>query len=232
MKSAYDSSWLPVNAPARSRLENLPMELLWTIVDELDDVTKLCLRSTCSTLRRATNVDFAKLSVCSKWLALCRFEMDYYAVMDAYPRRVACAFCKMTVDQKCFNPKNTIRGKGCEVLDLMGNTPTERFCILHAERLFRLGEVFRKRQTDKPRKWTKKSQLTCMHCGTDVAADDQRPAGCDGCGCDVCPRALQPRYEFSGHVSFPYLVIFSLRHEHYKKFSIEGPGKLLAWPGV
>lgn len=195
-------------------------------------MSKICLRSTSLTLRRAIHVDFAKLSVCSKWLALCRFEMDYYALMDAYPRRVACAFCKVKVDQKCVNPKGTLKGqfkgKGCEVLNLIGNKPAERFGLLHAGQLFRLGEVFRNRQKGKPRQWTKKKELTCMHCGTDVPAGDQRPAGCNGYGCDVCPRAIQPRYELSGRVRFPYYVRFSLRPQHNGKFSIQTLGKVLA----
>lgn len=190
------------------RLEDFPKELLWRIVDELDDVSKVCLKSTSYYFRCSIKVDIAKLSVCSKWLLMCRFETDYYTHMKAYPPRVACAFCKMKVDQECIDPKrytNTVRSSGSQVLKPMSKKPVERFCVLHAAKHFRLGDVVQDRQEGNPPRWTKKTQLTCLHCGGDVEAGDGRSVGCNACRCDVCPRAKQPRFELSGCLSHPHV---------------------------
>jgi hypothetical protein len=136
--------------------------------------------------------------------------------MKTYPRRVACAFCKMKVDQECFDPKKTlnrIRNKGCRVLELMSKKSVERFCVLHAAKLFRVHEVDSHELRDKSFKWIEKNQLTCMHCGEDVKASDSRSVGCNACECNVCPRTNQPRYDISGDIdesNVLYILGFSL----------------------
>jgi hypothetical protein len=193
-----------------TKLENLPNDILWEITNKLDDVSKICLRNTSTYFRSAIHVDFAKLSLCSKWLLTCRFETDYYAQLKFYPSRVACAFCKMKVHQECVRPttvSNSIKGRGFEALELMHREPVARFCVLHARVLFRLGDVSLSREEVNPAKWTKKTQLTCMHCGADVGDADQRLTGCNRCECDVCPRVIQPRYEISGDVKKRLIVV-------------------------
>lgn len=188
-------------------LQDLPRDILCRILKELDEVSKVCLKSTSYHFRCAIKVDAAKLSVCSRWLLLCRFETDYFALMKAYPPRVACALCKVKVRQECIEPqgfRNQLKSIGFERLELMKKTPHERFCVLHASRLFRYSDFFEDRLEHNPPTWIKKSQLTCMHCGRDTTADDQRSVGCDGCQCDVCPRAIQPRYGLSGHLTYKY----------------------------
>lgn len=183
------------------RLEDFPPEILHKIVDELDDVSKACLKSTSYYFRCTINIDVAKLSVCSKWLLLCRFETDYYALMKAYPPRVACALCKMKVRQECIHAQSLrsfARSNGSDALRLMQKKPVERFCVLHVPQLLQRGDIAQHQQN--PR-WTKESQLTCLHCGRDVAANDCKSVGCDACQCDVCPRAIQPRFVASGYLA-------------------------------
>ncbi len=209
----YGSTMRLEKASSNKKLENLPNDILWEIANKLDDVSKICLRNTSTYFRSAIDVDFAKLSLCSKWLLTCRFETDYFALLRSYPRRVACAFCKMKVDQECFSPTtlpNCIRSRGSAALKLMYRRPVARFCILHAKLLFRLGDVSLNREGVDPAKWIKKHQLTCMHCGADVGDADQRLTGCDDCECDVCPRVNLPRYEISGDVKKRLIVVRDL----------------------
>lgn len=197
------------------KLETFPTELLWQIVDELDDVSKMCLRSTNSYLRNTINVDHIKLSRCSKWLLSCRFETDYFALMQAYPRRMVCAYCKLKIDHERFNPENLVeflRSDGAYALRLLLNKPVERLCIFHVQQLFRATEIHDflspwtycpienyRALPSKPSRRIKSSQLTCLHCCEDVEKDDMRPVGCAECKCDVCPRARQPRFNISSY---------------------------------
>lgn len=177
------------------------------ILDRLDDVSKVCLKNASCYFRNAVTIDVAKLSLCSRWMLLCRFETDYYALMKAYPPRVACALCKVKLRQECIQPKNSrnIRASsGTGFLEPMQKEPSARLCVLHTSSLFRLSGVNDPMKND-PAIFTKKSQLRCMHCGMDITPNDRRSTGCDDCQCSVCPRAIQPIYALSGyHASGEY----------------------------
>ena len=171
------------------------------ILDELDDVSKVCLKSTSCYFRSAIKIDIVKLSVCSRWMLLCRFETDYYALMQAYPPRVACALCKVKVRQECIQPKkyrNIHASSGAGALEPMLKEPIARCCVLHAPYLFRLSGTNDPYKND-PAIFTKKSELKCMHCDRNTTHNDGRSVGCDVCQCSVCPRAIQPVYELSGY---------------------------------
>lgn len=134
-------------------------------------------------------------------MLLCRFETDYYALMKAYPPRVACALCKVKVRQECIQPKkyrNIHASSGVGALEPMLKEPIARCCVLHAPYQFRLSGINDPSKND-PAIFTKKSELKCMHCGMKTTHNDGRSVGCDVCQCSVCPRAIQPIYELSGY---------------------------------
>ena len=192
----------------------MPWEILCKIVDELDDVSKVCLKSTSYHFHCAIKVDVTKLSVCIRWMLLCRFETDYHALMKSYPPRVACALCKVKVRQECIEPKkhrNIRRSCGIGTIAPMRKEPVGRVCVLHAPPLFRRDTSFQDPRENNPPIFTKKSQLMCMHCGRDVEAHDRRSVGCDTCRCSVCPRVIQPIYELSGYPS-------RRRYHYYPRF--------------
>ena len=86
-----------IENPHTSILERLPLELLLTITDHLDDTSKTCLKYTscgfCSIIRS----DIATMDRCTRWLIMTRLEED--AMLDAQQwkknvQTMACALCK------------------------------------------------------------------------------------------------------------------------------------------
>ena len=75
-----------------SILQRLPIKLLLLILNNLDDVSKICLKCTSRYMYSVISVDIKKLSKCSEWLVMTRFEEDLPP--SAKPRRSVCAFSK------------------------------------------------------------------------------------------------------------------------------------------
>lgn len=194
----------PVKKPSNGVLGNLPAEILYMIVDELDDVSAVCLKITSSYFYTSINTDDMKFSLCKKWLIMCRLEID---VPDR-PNLLACAFCKAKVWKGCFTPENGYHyDYGLDNLNLLSRNPAERYCLLHISNTLR---DRRNSQKDYERnRWVKTQQMTCLHCGADIEPSDSRSEGCNGCMCEICPRALQPRYTRYGSLSTPTLEVFS-----------------------
>ena len=78
---------------AISILQRFPVELLFSVLDHLDDTSIVCLqyasRYFCNTIR----IDTAGLSKCTKWLIMTRFELDNVPYTPKV-KKVACALCK------------------------------------------------------------------------------------------------------------------------------------------
>lgn len=194
----------PVTAKVSSDgvLGSLPAEVLYMIVDKLDDVSAVCLKTTSSYFHNSIKTDDMRFSLCTRWLIRCQLEMD----MQVYPKLVDCALCKAKVSKNCFLPKSP------GSLDLMRRNPVERCCLLHVSNTFRDC-----RDPERPFqriRWVETKQITCLHCGADVDPSDTRASGCIRCTCEVCPRASLPRYERYGPLkrwSMPLEVIRFLR---------------------
>lgn len=210
----------PVKNSSNGVLGNLPAEILYMIVDELDDVSAVCLKITSSYFYTSINTDDMKFSLCKKWLIMCRLEIDV-PVRDR-PSLLACAFCKAKVWRGCFTPET---GNdfylGLDNLRLWSLKPAERYCLLHISNTLRDC-----RNSQKPyarKRWVKTQQMTCLHCGADIEPSDSRTEGCNGCMCEICPRAMQPRYTRYGSLTSISLVVFSfnkLRDNSYLKPTI------------
>lgn len=85
-----------IENPHNSILERLPVELLLTITDHLDDTSKTCLKYTSRGFRSTVPSDVANMDRCTRWLIMTRLEED--AMLNAQQwknvQTMACALCK------------------------------------------------------------------------------------------------------------------------------------------
>lgn len=125
------------------------------ILDHMNDISKICLKSTNSRLQETISVDYNELSRCSKWVIMCRFEED----MVEYPAIVACALCKVKRAQKDFLYNIEF---GSQHLDLMSPKPIERYCSRHVGKSLCWPLEYRKCS----RAWVRSLELICLHCGS------------------------------------------------------------------
>lgn len=194
----YTSSLFPL-VPSRTGfrvssdglLGSVSAEILGMIVANLDVVSAVCLKSSSTYFHNSIKVNTSRFSRCTQWLIMCRLEKD----MTVYPDLVACAFCKAKVFKGCFLPNGFYTlPRGVGFSDPMKRDPAERFCALHPEIYCKYKDPW------KPgvRRWNKVRQNTCLHCGSEVASGDTRLTGCVRCQCEVCPRAVLPRYVRQG----------------------------------
>ena len=125
--------------------------------------------------------------------------------MKSYPPRVTFAFCKTKIHQKCFDlgGSNESGDMGCHALKLIWKkTCGAVLRSVHTPDCFFVSVKTRAitpKQIDGAH-GPKKSQLTCVNCGKDADVSDQRSTGCGTCGCDICPRPIQPKYEVSRYL--------------------------------
>lgn len=76
---------------ALTRLESLPREILGLIAEALDNVSKICLATTRTTMLKMLALNTSALSTCERWLLMCRFEKD--CAVRNYTT-YWCCFCK------------------------------------------------------------------------------------------------------------------------------------------
>lgn len=202
-----------------SSLGSLPMELFQMVLDQLDNVSLVCLQNTNSRFRAVIPPIQAKnLSRCQKWLIMCHFETD----MQEYPPLVACAFCKVKRPQKDFGlnhkkgrraglPKTNTFGN-IELLNMMGSKPSNRYCYRHLTSSLGWPPAF---QNANRIKWVRTMEPTCLHCGSKPASCGQSavtffggPARRSYCNrpCDVCPTVYLPFFSRHGPIKVPWFM--------------------------
>ncbi len=87
---------------------------------------KMCLRNTSTYFRRAINVNFVKLSICSKWLQVCRFENGLLRSHEGiFPSRDMWLL-QDEGRSRIFRSQENFE---CRTLKLLSKKPVERFCI-------------------------------------------------------------------------------------------------------
>ena len=191
------------------RLWNIPPEILLLIVSRLDLVSAACLRNTNAYFHASINDESEMFTNCVKALMIARLETD---MMNNLPKKVICMLCKVKLSQECFRPttlKHIIISHGVVYLRLMDCKPEERYCANHVVDTIgdypvsgHEGDEYLSKES--PRRWVRRRQLTCLHCGSEIRRDDNMGSadrwktGCDRCACDICPRAYLPRYERFG----------------------------------
>lgn len=180
-----------------SALERLPCEILLSIHDVLDDVSATCLKYTSSDMRSKLNRDPTLFSRCTKWLIMCRFELDILPDL-VYGRsrdnKLTCAFCKA----KRTRAQIEGRKSGCSGVSFpicdpyrVHLHPEIRSCAKHP--LF-ITWVQSPPLEPEASRWVVTPRITCMHCTARVQSSDTRSTGCNHCKCDVCPRDTIPHF--------------------------------------
>lgn len=220
-KIAPNSREKPIACP----LTALPPEIMLHILNHLDVVSLVCIRSANRAYHHfVPAVGRRNLSRCEEWLITCRFEKD----MKTYPARVACALCKTKHDQSdfAFHGKN-----GIKHVHMMASDPVERYCYRHLTFSMCYPPAFR---YTKESRWVRSREWTCLHCGGKPSCCGQvghsflRPPVCsaDAEGercCSICPSAYLSTYIRLG----PIKGIPSDRHDsHLLKSSLVRRSKM------
>ena len=191
------------------KLQNIPIDVLYLIRAELDEVSAVCLKNTNQYFYSAVAITQPRQrSRCTRWLIACRFETDLGVPRNKY----TCAFCKTWVPEKYFTRmsfKQVVSDLPyCLDAHSIRSEPVARYCSYHPPLTAWLPyqspvEVPSSRQTGKIR-WMEVRQLRCMHCTNAIDEEtDFRDTGCKSCLCDVCPRVLSPAYIRYGPPSNP-----------------------------
>ena len=179
------------------KLETIPLEILFLIVDRLDIVSAACLRTTNFHFHESIPNQSHLFTRCAQTLMSARLETD----MAQLPRKVVCMFCKWKHDKECFSPttfRHSLIGRGAQCLRLLERKPEERFCIDHVQFILSRYPVPGHTKEEPRRRWVQRLQLTCMHCTRAVSPRDTRLTGCVSCRCNTCSRAHLPRFERFG----------------------------------
>ena len=182
------------------RLQNIPIEILSLMVDEIDEVSALCLNNTNRYFRRNVAVTpVGQRSPCVRWLLMCHYETDPHMRRKKY----ACAFCKKAVPEKCFTKLSFKQVASdlpyCLDRSSIASEPTARFCSYHppltAWMIYHSTEHEKFTHKSSDMKWVETKHLRCMHCANAIDEKvDLRETGCENCCCDICPRRLSPAY--------------------------------------
>ena len=99
--------------PHNSFLERLPMELLLTVTEHLDNTSKACLKYTSRGFRSIIRIDVANMDRCTKWLIMIRLEEDAMLNTRQWKKvqTMACAICKTKKEIIDFAGQAYIRGR-------------------------------------------------------------------------------------------------------------------------
>ena len=108
--------------PLPSTLQKLPVELLLLIVGYLDDTSKICLKYTSHYFRTTIFADTRRMSRCTRWLIMTRFEEDMFKLPST--NRVACACCKKARKLEDFDGGSKERVK--KIIGKPGYVPLQR----------------------------------------------------------------------------------------------------------
>lgn len=228
--------------PVFNSLESLPMELLQIVLDQLDDVSLVCLQNTNSRFRAIIpSIQPKNLSQCQKWMIMCRFETD----MQEYPALVACAFCKVKRPQEDFglihkHGRRAGRAKtntycGIELLNMMNSKPIKRYCYRHLSSCLGWPPAFQKAGQIK---WVRTLEPTCLHCGSKPTSCGQSaikfyggPATRSCCDrpCDICPTAYLPTFSRHGRIHLPWFTTDKGGFLWCFGLTAEGDRKMVEW---
>ena len=154
-----------------SKLENLPNEVLKSIVEYLPPISRKAFSMTCHEFYRSFSTDYDSLDRCAKYAVLCYMITDGVIKED---KMYACALCKLTHSKTKFYPEWNKGASGELGRGMLGRPPAERFCELHYPSLVTAAN------DPLHNRWTMKEQTMCMHCG--YLRHDPR---CQ-CTCEVC----------------------------------------------
>ena len=231
-------------APAERHLSGiagLPVEILLSIADHLDDASAICLSATsyhlcevlCSLIR---GIRERERSRCAKWFIMAQLERGLLVDPKGSEANIklTCVLCKVKLATTCFeryHPPTTnpnFMESGFENLHMLSRAPFARFCEHHAMRTV-LGRESSdpRRNADQTIRWECCRRRMCLHCGT--VPNDGSPPSC-ACICPVCPKdELVPtfvRYGLAraGEKASDDLRVFFLRFER----GAAGGGPLLA----
>lgn len=202
-----------------SPLESLTMELLQPILDQLDNVSLICLKNTSAGFRALVPpVEEKSLSRCQKWLIMCRFEDD---MLDC-PPMVACAFCKVKRPQKDFGRKCIGRmcwtailkksQEGMEFLKMMNVQPIAQYCYRHLTSCLGWPPAH---QEANHVQWVHTLEPTCLHCGSKPASCGQSalkfwngPETRSHCSqpCEFCPTLHLSTFSRHGPIKLRFIT--------------------------
>ena len=233
MHKRTEKSWTPLNTTASQAyppggcllLDKVPLDILLLVVDNLDIVSTICLRSTCRRYHRSIPLNYSGINRCMRWWAYCLLEHDRkdttnwitcalckkkrhkryfgkgqdWALIDSHEKATKWSLC--ILDQFPWLHRYGIRylhGQSKE--GTAGYRATARVCCDHVLDRFETDPIVDQilpfiEMSNRP-SWMWFPVFRCMHCGS--CASRTGTGSCYRCLCDVCPTAPCGQYYRQG----------------------------------
>ena len=206
-------------------LDKVPLDILLLVVENLDIVSTICLRSTSRRFHYSIPLDYSRINRCTRWWTNCILELDRKDTTDW----IICVLCKKRRHKRYFG-----EGKDWALIDshekatkwslrildqfpwlhrygirylqvrskkgTTGYRATVRMCCDHVLDRFETDPLVDQllpfiQMSNKP-SWMWFPVLRCMHCGNCASRAEIGP--CHRCLCNVCPTALSTHYYRQG----------------------------------
>ena len=215
-------------------LNKLPMDIILLVADQLDMVSKMCLRSTSTQFRHSIPLDYSLINRCMRWRIFCYFEQDRKGATDW----ITCALCKKRRHKRYFgagqdwavidSPEKVgqwalraldripwLHRYGTRYLHGESNEGTTyiratvRACCAHLPDKFDgdpvIEELIPYVKLSTAPSWIWFEVRRCMHCGKCASRTETRR--CSRCLCDICPMAISRQYYRQGPRGSPNVKV-------------------------